>query len=92
MEQDVSSTIAIDPYKEDFRNFLHLCMTSVGYSPAPLQYDVARYLQHGGSRLGVTALRNFGKSWITAAFAVWCLYCDPNRHIMCVSGNSNRAT
>lgn len=66
-------------------------MKSVGYAPAPMQYDVAYYLQHGGDRIGITALRNFGKSWITAAFAVWLLYRNPNVTIMCVSGNSNRA-
>lgn len=80
-----------DPLKEDFRNFFFLCMKYLDKTPDELQYDVAQYLQHGPDRRGVTALRGFGKSYITAIFADWLLYCDPNTTIMCVSGNTNKA-
>jgi hypothetical protein len=81
-----------DPLRDDFRNFVFLCMKALGKDVAALQYDVAEYLQHGPDRLMVSALRGFGKSWMTAILAVWFLYKNPNTTILCVSGTQNRAT
>jgi hypothetical protein len=81
-----------DPLHDDFRNFVFVCMKALGKDVALLQYDVAEFLQYGPDRRMVSALRGFGKSWLTAILAVWFLYRDPNTTILCVSGTQNRAT
>ena len=54
---------------EDFRYFLVLVWKFLDLpDPIPLQYDVARYLQHGPRRKVIEAFRGIGKSWITSAF------------------------
>jgi hypothetical protein len=37
------------------------------------------------------AFRGIGKSWITAAFVIWCLMRDPNERIMVVSASEYKA-
>lgn len=59
--------------------------------PSPLQYDIAYFLQHGPKRSIIEAFRGCGKSFLTAAFALWCLYWDPNCKIMVVSASKERA-
>lgn len=39
----------------------------------------------------VQAFRGVGKSWITAAYAVWILYCDPTLNVVVVSAANDRA-
>jgi len=39
----------------------------------------------------IEAFRGVGKSWITSAFVVWLLYCDPQTKIMVVSASKSRA-
>jgi len=52
---------------------------------------MAQFLQHGPRRLIIEAFRGVGKSWITVAFVVWLLYCDPQTRIMVVSASKSRA-
>jgi hypothetical protein len=59
--------------------------------PTSVQLDIAEYLQHGPKRMIVSAFRGVGKSWETSAFALWLLYCDPQRNILVVSASKNRA-
>jgi hypothetical protein len=61
-------------------------------APTKLQYDIAYYLQHGPRRKVIEAFRGVGKSWITAAYVLWLLYCDPNERILVVSASKDRAT
>lgn len=79
-----------DPLR-DFRNFLFLSFRALGKTPSRVQYDVADFLQSAGSRIGITGHRGLGKSYITSIFAAWCLYCNPDTTIICVSGNQLRA-
>ncbi len=77
---------------EDFRNFLflvwqHLCLPP----PTPVQYEIAEWLQHGPKRQIVEAFRGVGKSWITSAFVIWSLLCDPQKKFMVVSASKQRA-
>lgn len=81
-----------DPLKEDFRNFVWLAWQALGLpEPAPIQYDVATYIAEGPERRMVQAMRGFGKSYLTATYAAWRLYCDPDTTILCLSATGNRS-
>lgn len=84
---------SVDPIKQDFRNFLYIFWHWLGLGdPTPLQYDIAYQLQHGPRRKGILGFRGVAKSWITAAYVLWCLYCDPvNEKILVVSASNGRA-
>lgn len=82
----------IDPLKKDFRNFLWLVWKHLNLlQPTPVQYDIAHYLQHGPKRFVIEAFRGVGKSYVTSAYVVWLLYCDPQRNILVVSASKDRA-
>lgn len=81
-----------DPLKADFRKFMWLIWKHINLpDPTPTQYDIAHFLQHGPNKLLVEAFRGVGKSFITSAFVLWCLYCNPQKKIMVVSASKNRA-
>lgn len=91
-----------DPIKDDFRNFLYLVWQHLGLpDPTPAQYEIAEFLQSGltqdrakgeGRRDILMGFRGVGKSYITAAFALWLLYRDPiNEKILIVSASSVKA-
>lgn len=95
-----TSAINVDPLKADYRNFMwviwkHLRIPTkvpgVYADPTPIQYDIAGFLQHGPRRIGIEAFRGVGKSWITAAFVCWLLYCDPQHKVLVVSASKTRA-
>ena len=78
--------------KDDFSLFLHLCWKSLALpSPTRAQLAMAKYLQHGGSRIMLQAFRGVGKSWITAAFVLWVLFRDRDMKILVVSASKQRA-
>jgi hypothetical protein len=52
---------------------------------------MANYLQHGGNRIMLQCFRGLGKSWVTAAFVLWNLFCDKDKKIMVVSASKQRA-
>lgn len=77
---------------KDFRVFLYMVWKHLGLpAPTPVQLSIAHYLQHGGRRKGIEAFRGVGKSWITAAYVVWKLRCDPNLKFMVLSASKDRA-
>lgn len=81
-----------DRVRADFRVFLTLVWRHLGYStPNPIQLDLAYWLQHGPDRAIIMAHRGFAKSFITGAFALWRLYCNPDEKVMVVSGGLVRA-
>lgn len=81
-----------DPLKSDFRNFLYVVWKHLGLpDPTPVQYDIALYLQHGPKRCIIEAFRGVGKSYVTSAYVVWLLYCDPDHKILVVSASKSRA-
>ena len=59
--------------------------------PTPLQYDIAYWLQHGQSKICIEAFRGVGKSFITAAYVLWRLYCNPQLKFLVVSASKSRA-
>jgi hypothetical protein len=77
-----------DRLKQDFRLFLFLVYQHLGLPvPTPRQLEIAHYLQHGPKRLWIAAFRGIGKSWITVAFVLWLLYCNPQLNILVVSAS-----
>lgn len=82
----------MDSRLKDFRNFLYLVWQHLGLpEPTPVQYDIARALQHGERRMVIEAFRGVGKSYITSAFVCWTLLLDPQHKIMVVSASKERA-
>lgn len=78
--------------QEDFRKFLYVIWTHLKLpAPTPRQYEIAHFLQHGPRREVIEAFRGVGKSWITAAFVLWCLCRNPELNIMVVSASKSRA-
>lgn len=78
--------------KADFRVFLTLVWRHFNYpDPSPPMLDMAYWLQHGPDRAIIMAHRGFSKSWITGAYALWRLYCNPDEKVMVVSGGLVRA-
>lgn len=65
----------------------HLQLTE----PTPIQLDIAGYLQHGPKRMMVSAFRGVGKTWVTVAFVLWLLYCNPHLNILVVSASKQHA-
>tara|TARA_R100000700_G_C3175357_1_gene150183 strand:- start:1107 stop:2762 length:1656 start_codon:yes stop_codon:yes gene_type:complete len=82
----------LDQIKGDFRNFLYIAWKHLALPPpTPIQYDIAEYLQEGPKRLIIQAFRGVGKSWITSAFVVWKLLCDPQLKFLVISASKQRA-
>ena len=81
-----------DMLRDDFRNFVFRAWQTLGLpEPARIQYDVASYLQSGPERRMIQAMRGFGKSYLTATYAAWRLYRNPDTTILCVSAVQTRA-
>lgn len=59
--------------------------------PTPVQIDIAKWLQHGPRRAMLQAFRGVGKSWITVAFVVWCLFRNPQMKIEVISASKDLA-
>ena len=77
--------------KEDFSIFLRLVWKSLDLpTPTRAQLAMARYLQHGGKRIQLQCFRGLGKSWVTAAFVLWALFCDKDKKIMVVTASKQR--
>lgn len=82
----------VDPLKADFRNFLFVVWQHLNLPPpTKVQYDMAQYLQHGPKRGIIQAFRGVGKSYVTSAFVVWLLYCNPQLNILVVSASKDRS-
>ena len=83
--------IAKDPLN-DFRKFLFVVWKHLNLpDPTPVQYDIAKSIQHGKKRLIIEAFRGVGKSWITSAYVVWLLYMNPQLNILVVSASKTRS-
>ena len=77
---------------KDFRNFLFLVWKQLNLPvPTKVQYDLADYLQTSPKRSIIQAFRGVGKSYIAAAFVVWCLLINPQLKFMVVSASKARA-
>lgn len=84
----------------DFRNFLYLvweflwkagAITAAKPDPTPVQYDIAKFLQHGPRRKVIEAFRGVGKSWITSAYVCWRLLLNPHLNFLVVSASKDRS-
>jgi len=78
--------------KKDFCKFLRVIWHHLGLpDPTPIQYAIARWLQHGPKRQIICGFRGVGKSWITSAFVIWLLWRDPDAKILVISASKQRA-
>ncbi len=76
----------------DFRKFLFVVWDHLNLPrPTDVQYDIAKYVQHGPKRSIIEAFRGVGKSWITSAYVVWLLYMNPQLNILVVSASKTRS-
>ena len=92
MARQVQSSADIEERLKDFRYFLFLIWKHLNLpDPTPVQYDIAKYLQHGPKRKVIEAFRGVGKSWITAAYVLFKLYHNPQLKILVVSASKERA-
>nr|WP_259772497.1 phage terminase large subunit [Pseudoduganella lutea] len=83
---------AVHPAREDFRKFMFMVWKHLNLpDPTPLQYDIAKYLQHGPRRSVIEAFRGVGKSWVTAAFVCWVLLNNPQLKVEVISASKDRA-
>lgn len=82
-----------DAIRADFRNFLYLVWKHLNLpDPTPRQYAIADALQKGPNRQMIKAWRGAAKSWITAAYVLWSLYCRPeDQNIVVFSASKSRA-
>jgi hypothetical protein len=77
---------------DDFKVFLWWLWKQLGLpEPTTAQYEMCDWLQFGPKRRIVMAFRGVGKSWITAAFVLWCLMRDPQEKMMVVSASEYKA-
>jgi len=83
----------VHPKLRDFQNFLYLLWKHLNLpDPTPVQYDIARFLQdRSNDRIIIEAFRGVGKSWITSAYVLWCLYLEPWINVLVVSASQQRA-
>ena len=75
-----------------FPHFLVYCWRFLGLpDPTPVQIDMAKFMQHGGRRIGIQAFRGVGKSVITSAYVTWLLLRNPESKILVVSAAKDRS-
>lgn len=90
----VWSEEAIEEARESFPKFLYIVWITIGLpAPTPIQLNIAEYIQNGkhGRRRIIQAFRGIGKSFITCAFVVWCLWKNRNLRVLIVSASGDRA-
>lgn len=88
----VSPGDGIEELRQDFRKFAWVIWQHLGLpSPTPTQYDIANFISNGPNRICVQAFRGVGKSFLTAAYALWELWKDPQKKIMVISATKTRA-
>lgn len=78
--------------KKEFRAFLYLMWRFLQLPPPTRsQLAFADYLQYGPKRKVLMAFRGVGKSWVTAAYVIWCLWRNPQEKILIASASEKRA-
>lgn len=76
----------------DFRLFVEAVWAHLNLpEPSWIQLDIANTLAKGPKRFLLEAFRGIGKSWLTAAFAIWCLGFEPDWKILVVSASKQAA-
>lgn len=60
-------------------------------NPTKRQRAMARFLQQGPRRILIMAWRGAAKTFITCAYALWCLYRNPQERIKIISANEEKA-
>lgn len=89
----INSDALQEEMKEDFRIFMWFTWKEAyGFAPHRIQLDFGGIMQDSlGTSTIMMALREFGKTIMDASFIDWFLFCDPNRTVLVVSANIDRA-
>jgi len=86
------ATEGLDELRDDFRKFAWVIWKHLNLpDPTPTQYDISQFIATGPDRICVQAFRGVGKSFLTAAYALWELWKDPQKKILVVSATKIRA-
>lgn len=90
---DPDKSVLPEEVATDFTKFLYLLWLQLKLpEPTPVQYDIAEFLaDFSDERQLIEAFRGVGKSWITAAFVLWCLGRNWDCRILVVSASKARA-
>lgn len=84
--------VTTEDLKGDFKLFLTYLWRFLKLSdPTPLQLEIADYLQSGPKRFIIEAFRGIGKSWISSAYVLWCLWRNPEEKFLIISATQERA-
>lgn len=76
----------------DFRNFVFRLWEELGLpDPTRVQYEVAKFLQHGPKKRMVLAFRGVAKTWLTGAYVLWRLHRNPLLQVLVVSASADHA-
>lgn len=76
----------------DFRNFVYALWEELGLpDPTAVQYEIAKFLQHGPKRRMVLAFRGVAKTWLAGAYVLWRLHRNPLLQILVVSASADHA-
>jgi hypothetical protein len=59
--------------------------------PTEIQYDISVYLQPAPGAASSKRSVESGKSWLTAAYVLWRLLCNPEERVLVVSASKDRA-
>jgi len=75
-----------------FGDFLHDVWMGLQLpQPTARQYEIADFMQHGGSAVFVAGQRGIGKSWIAASYGIWRLLHDPSVNVFTLSASAEKA-
>ena len=76
-----------------FKNFVYKAwVEEFGFGePTPVIYEMADFLQYGGTRIQLLCFRGASKSWITCLFCAWLLYRDVTLQVTTVSATEKFA-
>jgi len=90
---DPSKSVLPEEVATDFSKFLFLLWNFLKLpEPTAIQYDIGEFLEDfDDTRQLVEAFRGVGKSWITAAFVLWCLGRNWDCRVLVVSASKARA-
>lgn len=91
--QEARNALIVAQLKGDFVAFLFVLWKALNLPPPTrCQIDMAKTLSGGSKRRFILqAFRGIGKSFITCAFVVWCLWRNPDLKFMIVSASKERA-
>jgi hypothetical protein len=91
-EQRWEKLRALQAHYPEFTTFLEDAMSDLGFGTTEIQWDIARYMEHGPQYLMVQAQRGQAKTTIAACYAIWCLIHCPSFRVLILSAAGKQAS